>query len=103
MQVLTKIKPVSFGRISAAIYLAIGLAAGLVMFFLSVAGAVFGQSPASGRTSLFIGLVMLIILPIFYGALGFAIGWIGGLVYNLAAKWFGGLEVEIKEKEDRPA
>jgi hypothetical protein len=35
-------------------------------------------------------------LPIFYGAMGFILGVIGAFIYNLIARWVGGIEVEVE-------
>jgi hypothetical protein len=41
-------------------------------------------------------LVMMIVIPIFYGILGFIGGLISGLIYNAAAGFMGGIELEIE-------
>jgi len=33
--------------------------------------------------------------PIFYGFMGFVGGAIGAFVYNLLAKWLGGIEIQL--------
>lgn len=35
-------------------------------------------------------------MPIFYGILGFIMGAIGAALYNLFAKWIGGIEVQVQ-------
>jgi hypothetical protein len=42
------------------------------------------------------GFGLLIFAPILYAAMGFLTGLIGALVYNLAASWLGGIEVEVE-------
>jgi hypothetical protein len=34
--------------------------------------------------------------PILYAVMGFIIGVIGAFIYNLVAKWVGGIEVEVE-------
>ena len=44
-----------------------------------------------------VGLLAIAILaPIFYAAMGFVMGAITALVYNLAAKWMGGIEIQLE-------
>ena len=42
------------------------------------------------------GLGAIVILPIFYGGLGFIVAVIASALYNLAAGWVGGIEIELK-------
>jgi hypothetical protein len=44
-----------------------------------------------------ISIVLIILLPVFYGVMGFVFGIIGAVLYNLVAGWIGGFEVEIEE------
>jgi len=37
-----------------------------------------------------------IFLPIIYGVMAFIFGVIGAALYNLVARWIGGLEVEVE-------
>jgi hypothetical protein len=39
---------------------------------------------------------MSIFMPIFYGIMGFVVGAIGALLYNLVANWVGGIEMEVE-------
>ena len=41
-------------------------------------------------------LAILIIVPMFYSFLGFIFGVVGAAIYNLVAKWLGGLQVEVE-------
>jgi hypothetical protein len=44
-----------------------------------------------------LGLYLIAILfPILYGLMGFAAGAIGALLYNLFAKWLGGIELQLQ-------
>ena len=39
---------------------------------------------------------MGILMPVIYGVMGFIIGVIGAAVYNLVARWIGGIELEVE-------
>ena len=41
-----------------------------------------------------VGAGAIVIMPIFYGVFMFVMGLIQAALYNLAAKWTGGLEVD---------
>ena len=85
----------------AAMGLIIGIIYGLI--FMVVGGAMMAgggrDSGAAGASSLVIGLVMMIAIPVFYGIIGFIGGLIGGLVYNVAAGVVGGLELELENMD----
>jgi len=42
------------------------------------------------------GIFDLIALPVFYGLVGFVGAYIGAWLYNVAAKKFGGIKVDLK-------
>ncbi len=43
------------------------------------------------------GLAAIILIPIFYGVLGFIGGIIGSAFYNLIAKFVGGLKFDVED------
>lgn len=99
--VIKRISPLSLGKIQALAGIVIGLIVGLLMF---VMGTVLGSfSSASGVAVPRGGLAMMgglsiIMLPILYGIFGFVGGVIGAWVYNIVAKWIGGIEIDLEQK-----
>src|ERR1043165_710164 len=57
------------------------------------------NSGAAGASTLVIGLVMMVAIPVFYGIIGFIFGAIGALIYNIAAGIIGGLELELENAD----
>ena len=43
-----------------------------------------------------LGIAIMIGLPIFYGVIGFVIGALGALVYNIFAGMVGGVEIQVE-------
>ena len=88
----------SFGVLSAAkIMGAIYGALGLILMPFFILFAVIGMA-AGGKPSVFggvAGIIVAVIIPIFYGGMGFVMGALSALLYNLFAKWVGGIEVEV--------
>jgi hypothetical protein len=39
---------------------------------------------------------MGILMPVIYGVMGFIIGVIGAVIYNVVARWIGGIELEVE-------
>jgi Transmembrane domain of unknown function (DUF3566) len=80
---------------------------GLIFFpFFMLAGLITAFVPQSSQQAhtgtaapaIIAGLmlVMAILMPVIYGAMGFVLGLIGAAIYNLVARWIGGIEVEVE-------
>jgi hypothetical protein len=78
--------PVQTGKLLAALYFGISL---LMVPFLLLFAAV-------GPKGSGIGAGFALVIPFLYAAIGFIGGIIAAFVYNLCAKFVGGLEVEIE-------
>ncbi len=96
---LKSIAPLQLGKILAIVYGLISLI--FVPFFLifAVIGAFVPQQ--SGNSAALAGslvgvLFMMVLFPIMYAVMGFLTGVIGGWVYNIVAKWVGGIQVDIE-------
>lgn len=99
MATLKRIEPASAMKIGAIIYAFLGLFIGIVMACVSlVAGSLTGMGGNVMGMRIFgvgMGFGAIIVAPIIYAIIG-AIGvGIAAVVYNLAARWMGGLEVDI--------
>lgn len=82
----------------AILYAALGLVAG-AMFSLIL--ATMGSFPMNGQAALpfpfriLFGGLAIVVLPVFYGVVGALMAGLGAALYNLVAKWVGGIEVEV--------
>jgi hypothetical protein len=104
--IIKSIRVLSLAKIMAAIYAAMGLFAGLIFSLISVFGVAMGSlfQHANGAPDaifgtsfgVLFGLGSVIVLPIFYGIMGFIAGLLISLVYNFVASTFGGLELEVE-------
>ena len=91
---IRRISPLQLGKMLALLYGIIGLLAIPIFLFLA---SVSAQLPAEQRGSfLMMGTGAAIFAPILYAVMGFIIGVIGALIYNLVARWVGGIEVEVE-------
>jgi len=98
--VIKRIGVLSLGKLLGLLYAGIGLLFGILYALFSVVGggammAMGGGEGAMGGGMLMgLGLAAVVMLPIFYGVLGFISGLLSAFLFNLAAKYTGGLEIE---------
>jgi uncharacterized membrane protein YkvI len=96
MAVLARIGPGSAFKVGLVVYGFVGFILGVVCFLMALAGTSFARQAHLPFAGAAVGIVALILCPILYGILGGIIAVISAVIYNLAAGWVGGLEVEIK-------
>ncbi len=92
---LKQIEPVSCAKIFGVTYAILGLIIGAFFTMFALLGAAFSM----GRMGIFgvlFGVGAIIILPLFYGLVGFLSGLLIALMYNLIASKFGGIELEFE-------
>ena len=97
---IKRIAPLQAGKMLAVVYGCLGL---IFLPFFALAGMLgaFAQRAQSDQAApaALVGGIMLgmgIFLPIIYGVMGFVFGVIGATLYNLVARWIGGLELEVE-------
>lgn len=95
---IKRIAPIQLGKMLAAIYGLFSLVF-IPFFLLSAVFASFAPS-APGASAmpamLGMGIGFMLVFPFLYAAMGFVSGAIGALIYNLVAKWLGGIEIEVE-------
>ncbi len=102
MQTITKIGVISLAKILGMSGLIVGLIAGVIyggiLILLGIAGAASGEEEAATFALAGVGggLMVMVVVPIFYGGMSFVVGLIYGLVINLVLSLAGGLELEIR-------
>jgi len=99
-----RIGVLSLAKMQALLMFVIGLILGVLygvifmIFGAAIMASTRGQEGAlgGGISTIVVGLVMMIGIPIFYGVLGFIVGLISGFVYNLAAGVVGGIKLDLE-------
>jgi len=91
-----RIGPLSLAKVSATLYGLIGLLIGGVVSLVSVVGGAMAGNDA-GPLGMLFGVAAVILLPIFYGCIGFVTSLIGATLYNVVAGWVGGIELEVEQ------
>lgn len=94
MHIIKSVGVLSVAKIMGLIQACFGLAFAPFFLLIGLLGSLTGQekSPFAGVFGVFLALFM----PVLYGALGFVMGAIGALLYNLFAKLVGGLELQLE-------
>lgn len=93
--IVKRIGPMSLAKISAALYALIGLIIGAIISAVSMVGGALGGSDA-GMMGMVFGAAAVILLPLLYGCMGFVGSLIGASLFNLAAGWVGGIELDTQ-------
>ncbi|MBD2259933.1 hypothetical protein [Pseudanabaena sp. FACHB-2040] len=96
---LTKIDPFSLGKLQAAVLAAAGLLFGLIFGF-----SLFLSSVTEGQAvgGLLFAIAAVLAFPLVYGVLGFLSGYVGSLIYNLAAGSIGGIRLAVQFEDEQP-
>lgn len=88
-----------YGLLMFIFGLVVGVIYGLVLIVFGAAISAMAPSrdaTAGGVSTVVMGLAMMIGFPLFYGILGFIMGAIGALIYNVVAGIIGGVKFELE-------
>ena len=89
---LKRIKVLSLGKVYTVLMAIIGLFTGI---YYAVLGISFGVR--QGFSGAWLALFNIIITPVYFAIIGFVIGVICALLYNIVAKWVGGIKLEFEK------
>ena len=91
---IKRISPLQMGKMLGIIYGLMGLV--FLPFFLLMS-TLAPQLPAEQRIGMLtIGAGFSLFVPVMYAVMGFVFGAIVAAIYNLVAKWIGGIEIELE-------
>jgi hypothetical protein len=99
---LRHVAVVQLALVFAVLYALIGVIVALVWWLvlspIMMAGVKSGMGGAAGMGVLTgMGFLAIIFFPIVYGIVGFIAGLIYAALYNLAARWTGGVEMTLEQ------
>src|SRR5262245_21748809 len=97
--VIKRIDPMSCAKVSGLLYAGIGLLLGacFTLFMTAIESFVPQDEPQiTGLLGMVFGAGAIVMMPIFYGALGFIGGFIAAFIYNVVAGWTGGIQIEVQ-------
>ncbi|WP_406657635.1 hypothetical protein V7O62_03510 [Methanolobus sp. ZRKC2] len=90
---VTGIGVFSLAMITGAINTILGLIYGVLMALMAMRTFSIMGGFSTGLLS---GVGIIIIMPIVYGIVGFIIGMISAIIFNVVTGFTGGLEIEVK-------
>ena len=91
---IKRFEPLQLGKMLGILYGIMGL---LIMPVFLLMSVISSQLPPEQRAGMMVfGVGFALAAPVFYAVMGFITGALGALIYNLVAKWIGGIEVEIE-------
>ena len=94
--VIKRIEPLSLGKVAGVLYGALGLVVGAIVSVAALAGGFNAESAFGPLAGGLAGVAALALLPIFYGGLGFIVAIIAAWLYNLAAGFAGGIQIDVQ-------
>jgi hypothetical protein len=94
VNIVKSVGVLSVAKIMGLIYACMGLIFAPLFLLIGLMGSALGQqkSPLAG----IFGVGFAVLMPFLYGVMGFVMGLIGALLYNLFAGWVGGFELELE-------
>jgi hypothetical protein len=91
---IKRIAPLQLGKMFAMLYGIMGL---LFLPVFLVTSALAPQMPAEQRVGMVaFGIGFALLAPVLYAAMGFVLGALGAVIYNLVAQWIGEIDVEVE-------
>jgi hypothetical protein len=94
--VIKRVGPVSCAKIAGALYAIMGFFAGAFISLLAMAGTFASQDTQMPFAGALFGVGAIVLLPVFYGCLGFVATLIMAWIYNILASALGGVEIDVQ-------
>jgi hypothetical protein len=105
MTAIRRFDILSVGITLGILYALLGfIVGGVVTMIALVAGAAANKAGAGGGGGLgaiISGVGAIVIIPVFYGVLGFIGGIISALIYNVIASFTGGIKFELVDERNK--
>jgi hypothetical protein len=94
--VIKRVGPLSCAKVAGILYAALGAIIGVLVALFSLSGALASDSFGGAGLGAVVGVGAIVIVPVFYGCLGFVFALIAAALYNAAAGFVGGVELDVQ-------
>jgi hypothetical protein len=96
MMTITRVGPLSVAKVAGLLYVIMGLVFGAFISLAAMIGAFTANEQSAGMMGALFGVGAIILLPIFYGCLGFVMTLLMAWLFNVVAGIVGGVEIEAR-------
>src|SRR5687767_1760337 len=95
--VINRVGPLSVAKLAGILYALFGLIFGAIISLVALAGSVAGNSYEPGAVAMggIFSVGAVILLPIFYGGVGFVMTLLMAWLYNVTARIVGGAQIDV--------
>ena len=94
--VLKSVDPMALARVLAVMGVIWGLIYTILYLVMGTTLEAYTGRFYQGFMMIGAGTFGVILLPIYYGVIGFVAGYVGALIYNYVVKFVGGVKIELK-------
>lgn len=96
--IIRRIGVLSAAKVFGMLGLVLGFLLGLMMFVMTSLGgmAALAQEQSGAALMAGMGLLAIIVMPLIYGVFMFVAGAIQAFIYNVGARFVGGIEIEVE-------
>ena len=94
--VISRVAPLSLAKIALVLHALMGLVFGAFVSLASLAGAFWAPGGEGTFMGALFGVSAVIVLPIFYGCMGFVVSLVTAWLYNLVSGMVGGVEIDVR-------
>lgn len=98
---IQRIAPLQLAKILGILFGLLGLVFLPIFLLMALAGMAAPDEQKFGVAAMGIGFA--IFFPILYAVMGFISGLLGAFLYNVVAKWVGGIEIDLEDAAVEPA
>jgi apolipoprotein N-acyltransferase len=95
MKKVRRVGVLSVTKMYAAVYGVLGLVFALVFIFASLVGYLLASDKSYPG---YVAAGIIVAMPLIYGILGLVSGFLIARIYNMVAKFLGGIEVELQDE-----
>jgi hypothetical protein len=93
--VITRVAPLSAAKVAGILNAVLGLVFGAIVSLAALVGAFAASGGEDALAGALFGVGSIIVLPIFYGCIGFFGTLLMAWLFNVASGMVGGVEIDI--------